>query len=317
MSRPYPFTVLFLLLFAAACQPEGIVSETTVPLTDSVFSELNERRQLIVDTVDGREVRRLLEFPPAANVMKLVNNDRVEVTIRAADLVLGRDSVRLAIIRVTEADPGMARGNYTDYPDLLLLTHYGRSSLPLAGDQGNLGPVSRRTVFRVGRNDYLLQAVDPELAEVTIRPLEPGHQIALAAAFDTRFRSVNVVGLDGRPARIDHRPGHPLAICFHDLHDWTESGLLRINDYYRAGPREPEGLDVALVNHSHSPASIRERVAREGIQIPFYKSTPGTCQTLNCRANLPYCVFVDARGRVTSYYAPLQELERRLARPAS
>ena len=304
-----------LLLLAAlglSCQRDAVNGEQEFILDRTIGNQLSERYQLVRDTVNGVETRRVRRVRGNVNLLKLVNNDRVTVAIPAADVVLRGDSVRLGILRITDYDPDFAKRSCEGAPDYLIITHYGKDSTLLSLDQGNIQPITKRTVFRVGRHNYLLRSVDFGGRRVSVLPLENARSEQTTAAFDLRYRSVSVKRLEGGETTLDHRRGHPMAICFTDFVHLKQGNLRSLDRAYREQTGAAGSWDVYLINHSHSPGTLAREVARQGLQLPVLKSTPTTCRNLNCRPTLPYCVEVDPAGRVVSYYTPVESIVRQL-----
>ena len=315
MTRP--LALLLIFAFTYSCQRDGHPAAYEVLLTDSITNFSSHRYPLITEEIDG--VIHFVGYDSTRQLpstLRLADHSHVNVSVPATDVLLGSDSVRIGIVRVlgpastfAGADPPGALSQ----PDYLLLMPPGTRTTKLYADQTNIGPISQRTVFRVGRHHYLLKSVDTTFTQLVIEPIDPGHNIPLTAELDIRYRRVNVTDLDGRSASIAHEPGKRLALCFTNVHDWAYSGIATL-DSLGAAAREQGLWKIACVNHSHSPASIRERVAETGVTLPFYKSTPTTCLNLNCRPNLPYCVEVNAAGNVVSYYRTLPEMNAIIAR---
>ncbi len=305
MSR---LILLFLLPFLfLSCQRDSARDGQEILLTEDIFNLMNERVQVRYDTINGEVVRSFHLLPEEDNIAKLLNNDRVKIMLPAADVSLGDDTVRIGIMRVVDWDSTFARGDYSSFPDHLFITHAGTEATSFVLDQANIRPITNRTVFRVGRNHYLLKSVDSLLTRLVVQSIEPHHSIPLSAEFDLKYRRVNVVDLDNRPTTIPHTKGKRMAICFTGIHDWADSGLLDMNAL--GGQTQVQNLwDFAFINHSHSTGTIREQAAELGVDIPFYKSTTGTCSTLNCRPNLPYCIEIDTAGNVVSYFRGMREM---------
>ncbi|MFK8161384.1 MAG: peroxiredoxin family protein [Lewinella sp.] len=257
-------------------------------------------------------VRRFDTLGPEANVVRLLNNNRVTAEINAADVVLDGDSLRIGLIHIT----GRAFTWQTfdlNEPDYLMLTTYGNEIVPIAMDQDNIGPISRQTVFRVGRRTYVLRSVSEDYQEIEIEQLEDARAIRYAAELDIYYKQVAVEDMEGNPTTIKRTPGRDLALYFWGLGPTGGEDLIKLDSLYGAlSPEVQAGIEIVLINHLNSPESIREFMAKHNIRFPAYKTTPKTCLRLNCHPYVPYFVGVNEKGRITTYYGWREWLEERL-----
>ncbi|MBC6995805.1 hypothetical protein QWY85_17680 [Neolewinella lacunae] len=256
--------------------------------------------------------RRYDTIPHHRNILRLLDNERVEVDIHAADVTFGSDSFRIGIIQVL----GRAfewQQFPVAHPDYLILTTYGNAVVPIVMDQDNVGPITRKTVFRVGRNSYVLKSVAEDRSKIVVEALPSARDLPLAAELDLYFRKVPVTDLEGNASSIGHQPDKELVIYFWGLGSKRGEDVRKVDSLYRQLPAaERDKLDVVFVNHVDTPESIRTFVAANDIALPVYKSTAKTCLRLNCHPYLPYYVGVKRTGRISTYYGFPQWLEVRL-----
>lgn len=245
--------------------------------------------------------RRFDTLANEVNVIRLLNNQRVAAEITAADVVLGGDSIRIAVIRVT----GRAFNWQTfdlNEPDYLMLTTYGNEVVPIAMDQDNIGPISQQTVFRVGRRDYVLREVSDDYQHIVIERTE-ARGLPLAAELDVYYKQVAVVDLEGEPALIKRTPGRSLALYFWGLGPTGGQDVIKLDSLYRAlSPTEQAGIEIVLINSLNSPEAIQSFLTENNIGFDAYKTTAKTCLRLNCHPYVPYYVGVNKRGRINTYY---------------
>lgn len=252
-------------------------------------------------------------IPRNTNALRLLDNNRVLIDLPAADVVLNGDSLRIGLLHVSgRAFPW--EDFPVEHPDYLLLSTYGNPTVPLVMDQDNLGPITRRTVFRVGRQHYVLKSVDESRRELLIEAVPPPRDIPLAAELDVYYKQVPVMGLDGKPTTVKRTKGRGLALYFWGFGPTGGKDILRLDSLYRRLPAaERDKLDIALINHNNTIASLQEFVDTHDVQLPVYRSVPKTCLRMNCHPYLPYWVGVTERGRITSYYTWPRWLEKRLS----
>lgn len=247
------------------------------------------------------------------NIMLLLNNERVEVEIPAADVVLDGDTVRIAIVHTIGPAFEWSFRDYQPQPDRLLLTTPGRDTMPIVLDMENIGPISRQTAFRVGKSNYVLRYVAEDYRNIEIERLDPGQQVAVTAELDLSYRQVAAKDLDGNPVSIKRTPGRKLLIYF-----WGgfmgENDLKGIDSLYHAMPQaEQEKLDIAVVSRFQRGDLLKELLAEKNIRLPVYAATEKTCLRLNCSPYLPYFVTVDERGKIVSFYDQSDALKAYLA----
>ncbi|MEM9928964.1 MAG: hypothetical protein AAF840_04020 [Bacteroidota bacterium] len=242
------------------------------------------------------------------NVIRLLDNNRVAATIKAADVVLDGDSIRIGIIHVL----GRAFDWQTfelNEPDYLMLTTYGNQVVPIAMDQDNIGAISRQTVFRVGRRDYVLREVSEDYQRIVIERTET-RGLPLAAELEVYYKQVAVVDLEGNPTLIKRTPGRDLALYFWGLGPTGGKDIIKLDSLYRALPAaEQESMEIVLINSLNDPVAIQSFLTENNIGFRAYKSTPKTCLRLNCHPYVPYYVGVNERGRINTYYGWPQWLE--------
>jgi hypothetical protein len=260
--------------------------------------------------------RRFDTLGSEANVIRLLNNNRVTAEINAADIVLGGDSLRIALIHVN----GRAFTWQTfdlNEPDYLMLTTYGNKVVPIAMDQDNIGSISRQTVFRVGRRSYVLRSISDDYQEIEIERLEDARGLRYAAELDIYYKQVAVADLEGEPTTIKRTPGRDLALYFWGLGPTGGDDLIQLDSLYGALSSEAQaGIEIVLINHLNSAESIQEFLTKNNIRFRAYKTTPKTCLRLNCHPYVTYFVGVNKKGRITTYYGETEWLEERLGREA-
>ena len=236
------------------------------------------------------------------NLIRMLDNQRVKAYIDAADFVLGRDSVRLGVIRVLGSAFGL-RADTIDYPDYLLVTTYGNDHIPIAMDQDNVGPITRQTVFRVGRRYYVLRSIGEDYADMTVEELPEARGLPLTAELETTFKSVPVMDMDGEKATVKHEKGKELLLYFWGLGSRDGEDITTLHTAYEAlPPAERERLRIVLINVNNKAEDVRAFLGENGVDFPSYRSTGKTCLRLNCHPSLPYYVTVSPHGRILSYH---------------
>ncbi|MEM9928963.1 MAG: hypothetical protein AAF840_04015 [Bacteroidota bacterium] len=246
------------------------------------------------------------------HLMTLGNRQYMQVTITAADLVLNGDSIRLGVVHPTQPAYAWNFQDYAPQPDYLILTTYGNDTFPISRQMDALGPISRQTVFRVGRHDYILGSVSADYDAVTIEPLQDNQGISYTAELDLSYRPVSVNNLDNTTTSIKRTPGKELILFFWFGFDLDER-VRRIDSLYQALPaQKQEQLDIVLISHARMGADLQAWANQLGISLPMYTSNNKTCLRLNCVGRFPYFVSIDKRGRYTSFYTPWQALAERL-----
>ncbi|MTB53583.1 hypothetical protein [Lewinella sp. W8] len=307
---------------------DSLAWEEALTRADSIHVEGNrwsvhfpEGAYEVYKTEDGfRSQQRILGWDRAfdtisrsTNALRLLDNNRVLIDLPAADVVLNGDSLRIGLLHIK--DRAFSWEDFpVEYPDYLLLSTYGNPTVPLVMDQDNLGPISRKTVFRVGRKHYVLKSVDESRRELVIEPIASPRDVPVTAELDVYYKQVPVLGLDGEPTTVKRAKGKGLALYFWGFGPTGGKDILRLDSLYRQLPAEEQDkLDVALINHNNTIASLREFVEENDIRLPVYRSVAKTCLRMNCHPYLPYWVGVTNRGRITSYYTWPQWLEERLS----
>ncbi len=299
----------------------------TLERADSVIRE-GDRMTVVVDNyrhvlsksaegwrssfpINGWE-RRFDTLANEVNVIRLLNNQRVAAQIRAADVVLDGDSIRIAIIHIT--GPAFSWQTFAlNEPDYLMLTTYGNEVVPIAMDQDNIGPISRQTIFRVGRREYVLREVTADYGKIVIERTET-RGLPLTAELDVYYKQVAVQALNGTPALIKRTPGRELALYFWGLGPTGGQDVIKLDSLYRAlPPQEQAGMEIVLINSLNSPAAIQAFLTENDIGFAAYKTTAKTCLRLNCHPYVPYYVGVNHRGRIETYYGWPGGLQEKLA----
>ncbi len=246
--------------------------------------------------------RRIDSIDWETNIMVLEGRRRVKVEIPAADVVLGGDSVRIAIIHTTGPAFDWNFSDYKPHPDQLLLTIAGNDTMPIVLDMESIGPVNRQTVFRVGKQEYVLRYISEDYSYVVIERLQDGRGLALTAELDLTYKQAPVKDLEGNLTSIKRTPGKELVLYFWGGF-YGEERLLLLDSLYQAAPPERrEAFDLVAISRFSQGDVIKDLVEREDIAIPIYLGTEKTCLRLNCTGYLPYAVRVNARGRITSFH---------------
>ncbi|MEM9261606.1 MAG: hypothetical protein AAGA62_18340, partial [Bacteroidota bacterium] len=202
------------------------------------------------------------------NIIRMLDNNRVLADIPAADIVVGRDSFRIAVIHIKgKAFPW--QDFEADHPDYLLLSTKGNGNIPIVMDQDNIGAISRKTVFRVGRRHFVLKNVSEDRREITIEETEVGREFPLAAELDLYYKQVPVMSLDSTLTTVKRTPGKDLAIYFAHLGHRRSDLLLRIDSLYRELPAaEKEGLDVAVVVRDNFLHLVKDFTEKHELSLP-------------------------------------------------
>ncbi|WP_273445398.1 hypothetical protein [Neolewinella agarilytica] len=252
-------------------------------------------------------------LPPGSNAMLTEDRERVLIDIPSADILLGNDSVRIGIIRVVDRAFNWQQFPL-NYPDYLLITLPGQRRFPIALDQDNLGPITRQTVFRVGRNKYALKYFDAEQGEMIITQLERDVDLPLTAELDLTYKQVQVKTLDGEETYLKRSRGKELMIYFCAIgFNHQNQSILKIDSLYKAMPAaERDKIDIAVVSRFNTSESLQQFVDTSGFSLPLYQNTPKTCLRLNCHPALPYYVGIDERGRISTYFGYHRKLVERL-----
>jgi len=283
--------VLVCIVFSCLSEPKNNIVE--VHLTDTLFDPLVGRSFYTPE--NGWDT-----ISPHLTLINLPEFGRTSVEIHSRDLVLGRgDSIRISIIHPMER---MFRYPETiEGPDYIALTAYGLDTLPIAVDQANIGPISRRIYFRVGRQQYRLAAIDSTRTQLAIEPLQRGQDLPITAAFEPNFQRVPVRTLSGDDTVIDQPPNKELILYFWRLGANEAADLRRIDSIYRQLPQEiaPE---IVGINRADSKINITNFLAKHELKIPIYQNTAQTCRSLACHPMVPYGVLVNKNGRIVTHY---------------
>lgn len=256
--------------------------------------------------------RRLDSISYTKSVVRLLDNNRVTVEIPAADVVLGTDSLRIGVMRVT----GKAfdwQNFELNHPYYLVLAPYGNNVIPISMDQISVGPIGRQTVFRVGRRYYVLRAVADDFRSITVEAYDAARGMPLAAEIDPYYKQVPVKDLEGQPTTIKRTNGKELAVYFFHLGYRKGEDVRHIDSLYQALPAaKRETLDLAFVSRHIFQDSLKNYVERAEISSPVYQSSEKTCARMNCSPFLPYAMAVNNRGRIITYAVGQRALINRL-----
>ncbi|TXF91007.1 hypothetical protein FUA23_04175 [Neolewinella aurantiaca] len=258
--------------------------------------------------------RKIDSIDSGINIISLLNNHRVRVDIPAADVVLGGDSIRIAIIHTTGPAFDWDFREYQPQPDQLLLTTPGNDTMPIVLDMESVGPVSRQTVFRVGQHTYVLRSIGEDYGSIIIERLTNSRGLSLTAEIDLNYKQVPVKDPDGSLTHIKRTPGKELIIYF-----WGgfrgEKKLLKLDSLYQSIPEQQrETFDLVAISRFSSGDHIRTLIEEEGILIPLFQATSKTCLRLNCTGYLPSAVRVDSRGKIVSFHEWGPEVEQLMIR---
>ncbi|MFK8161383.1 MAG: hypothetical protein AB8H12_02885 [Lewinella sp.] len=257
-------------------------------------------------------VRQLDSISRDLNIMFLDNYRRVRVNIPAADIVLGGDSLRIALIRTVGPAFDWDFTEYVPEPDRLMLTTYGNDTLPIVTDMASVGDISRQTVFRVGKQHYAIKTITDDYGSIEIEALEDVRDLPLTAEIDLSYKAVPVEDLDGNAATIKRTPGRKLALYFWGGFYGNEQ-LLRVDSLYQALPEaRRDEIDIAVVSRFSQAEELKMMVDTIDFKLPLYVGTEKTCLRLNCSPYLPYFVSVNGRGRISSFHDWSGVLEDRL-----
>ncbi len=259
--------------------------------------------------------RQIDSIDRETNIMLMDSRRRVRVDIPAADIVLGGDSIRIAIVHTTGPAFEWDFRDFEPQPDQLLLTTSGNDTMPIALDMECVGPVSRKTVFRVGKQEYVLRSIGEDYQSIVIERLEDGRGLALTAELDLTYKQVPVKDLEGNLTTIKRTPGKDLLIYFWGGF-YGEERLLQLDSIYQAAPPERrEAFDLVTISRFSQGDFIKKMVERENVVMPIYQGTEKTCLRLNCTGYLPYAVRVDGRGRIVSFHEWTSMIEDLLQKP--
>lgn len=249
------------------------------------------------------------------NTMVMRERRRVKVDIPAADVVLGGDSIRIAIVHTTGPAFEWDFIEYEPQPDHLLLTTPGNDTMPVVLNMECIGPVSRQTVFRVGKQEYVLRSIGDDYRSIVIELLEDGRGLDLTAELDLNYKQVPVMDLEGNLTTIKRTPGKDLMIYFWGGY-YVENELQELDSLYRNASQElRETFDLVAVYRNRFNNFPTEFTVAENYSIPLYQSTEKTCLRLNCINWTGYIIRVNGKGRIVSFYAPTSVVEDLLKEP--
>lgn len=255
--------------------------------------------------------RNFDSIPRDLNIMLLRNNHRVRVSIPAADVVLGGDSLRIALIHTKGPAFDWAFTEYKPAPDRLLLTTYGNDTMPIVTDMTSVGDISRQTVFRVGKQHYAVKSIADDYGSLEIETLDDVRGLSLTAEIDLNYKAVPVKDLDGNATTIKRTPGKDLVLYFWGGFLGVEQ-LKGVDSLYQALPEARQAeLDVAVISRFSQQDELKGMIDSLDFSLPVYLGTEKTCLRLNCTPYLPYFVTVNGRGRIASFHDWSGVLEER------
>jgi hypothetical protein len=258
--------------------------------------------------------RNFDSIPRDLNVMLLRNNHRVRVRIPAADVVLGGDSLRIALIHTQGPAFDWDFTEYEPVPDRLLLTTYGNDTLPIVTDMTATGEISRQTVFRVEKQYYSVRTIADDYGSLEIELLEDARGLPLTAELDLSYKSVPVKDLDGKATTIKRTPGRELILYFWGGR-YGNKQLRGLDSLYHALPRaRRDELDIAVISRFSQAEEMKMMVDSLDFSLPVYLGTEKTCLRLNCSPYLPYFMTVNGRGQIVSFHDWTRVLEDRFAK---
>jgi hypothetical protein len=256
--------------------------------------------------------RRIDSISRDLNIMLLSNNRRVRVSIPAADVVLGGDSLRIALIHTEGPAFDWDFNEYKPVPDRLLLTTYGNDTLPIVTDMGSVGEISRQTVFRVGKQHYAITTIADDYGSIEIEPIEDARGMSLTAEIDLNYKAISVQDLDGNTTSIKRTPGRELILYFWGGFNGDKQ-LRGLDSLYHALPEiRREEIDIAVISRFSRAEELKMLVDTLNFRLPLYLGTEKTCLRLNCSPYLPYFVSVNRRGRISSFHDWSRVLEGKL-----
>lgn len=236
------------------------------------------------------------------NVMLLRNNHRVRVNIPAADVVLGGDSMRIALIHTEGPAFDWDFTEYKPAPDRLLLTTYGNDTMPIVTDMTSVGDISRQTVFRVGKQLFAVKSIADDYGSLEIEALEDVRGLTLTAEIDLNYKAVPVKDLDGNATTIKRTPGRELILYFWGGF-YGNKHLRSLDSLYHALPEaRQEEIDIAVISRFSQAEDLKIMVDSLDFSLPIYLGTDKTCLRLNCTPYLPYFVTVNGRGQIASFH---------------
>lgn len=246
--------------------------------------------------------RRIDSIPHELNIMMLRRSRGVRVSIPAADVVLGGDSLRIALIHSEGPAYDWDFVEYEPAPDRLLLTNYANDTLPIVTDMACVGEISRQTVFRVGKQYFAIKTIADDYGSLEIETLENVRGLPLTAEIDLNYKAVPVKDLDGNATTIKRTPGRELILYFWGGYRGSKQ-LRSLDSLYQALPKaRQEETDIAVISRFSQSEELKIMIDSLDVSIPVYTGTEKTCLRLNCTPYLPYYVTVNGRGRITSFH---------------
>ncbi|MEM9836823.1 MAG: hypothetical protein AAF828_09995 [Bacteroidota bacterium] len=284
-----------LLGLCYACLPEPKTALRTVQL-DQTMTDPTVRYQFYHPLTGWDSV------PPSTPRLYFPKIGGVYADFKVADIVLNsRDSVRIGIIHPTK------KLNGTEFdppqPDYLFLGSYGLDSIPVYIEQMGVGPVSRRTFFRVGREYFRLGSINEARDEITIEPIPRGFDIPIAASINLRYKRIPVRTITQKDSSIIQQAGKELVVYFWGLGPHQGTDLVELDSLVRNIPPE-QRPQVVAINRADSQQNLEDFLAAHDLEVPVYKSVPNTCEGLNCLPRLPYALIVNAQGRIINQNLP-------------
>ncbi|OAV43400.1 hypothetical protein [Lewinella sp. 4G2] len=318
-SRAVTYQVYYGLVDTAAWEATVAAADTTIRRDN--FWKFRSNRIWYEISVDADSTLRSEQHYPGWERMidsvEVTNNviysnrwQRLTARIPAADVLLGPDSVRIAVAQIT--GKAFAWQNFElKEPDYLILFPPGEDSVPISLNLSNIGPISSQTIFRVGRQQYALTYVSDDRREIVIEPYRGGPVANLTAELDPIYRAAPALDSDREPTRIKRRDGKELVLFFTGTHPGSTEILQKLDSAYLALPAaRREKTDVAIVirnfffsGSTETLLSTDDKFLRDlNVSLPVYISDDRTCERLVCRPYLPYYIHVNDRGRLTTLW---------------
>ena len=305
--------------------------EATLAAADTTVVEGNYRKfrsgKIWYEYVlDGEEVRSEQHYPGFERKIDSIETDRVVIYSRKwermlvdapmADVALGKDTVRIGVLHSAEKAFPWQRFD-VDPADYLMLNPPWQDSIPIALGQDNVGPITGRTIFRVGRNHYVLRSLSDDRREMVIEPAAGIRDLPITASLDLAHRKISVNTLSGEPFQLKSRPGKELIVFFSSTHTGSDVILHRLDSaYHSMPPSARENIDMAVILKYTLPELAGPMLDTLDVDLPVYLENDKTCLRLNCRPYLPYYLEVDARGRYRTFWGRPDELAPKFAKMA-
>ncbi|NJC28155.1 hypothetical protein [Neolewinella antarctica] len=259
------------------------------------------------------------------NLAYLGHWNQMTAEVSAADILLGQDSVRIGVVRITgKVFPWQDFA--VDGADYLLLYPPGKDSLLVALTAQNVGPITRQTIFRVGRQHYAVKSLSNDRRELVIETVPDPGDLPLVAEIDFNYRRVAVDDAEGNLSYVKREEGKELILLFNT--PWSLNAGRTIGEvdsaYFAMPPERQANYQVevimqqtdflpnyqveAIAQQTNFLANYRDRMGMWSVRLPTHTGNEKTCLGLNCRSDYPYYVGVDRNGRITTFYGNAEEL---------